>query len=92
MAIVDEDGERTRFPFLATVRLVVAGVVTVITVAVVVMVITVALRPENIRLSILQGYIEADTLWQQSSAQIAVQQPGDRLHHSSRATSCVASS
>ncbi|KAL6606530.1 hypothetical protein ACP70R_042183 [Stipagrostis hirtigluma subsp. patula] len=65
----DDGGKLRGFPlFLTTVRYVVAAVVTVLAVIVVVMVITVALRPEDVRLSILRGYIEASDLWQVSSA------------------------
>lgn len=72
MDIEDDVNNRTRFPFLATLRYVVAGVVTVLTFVVVAMVIKAALRPEDIHLSILQGYIQSDSLWQQATASTTV--------------------
>lgn len=68
-----DDGRKLRgFPlFLTTVRYVVAAVVTVLAVIVVVMVITVALRPQDVQISILRGYVEASDLWQVSSAKTA---------------------
>ena len=68
---VGGDEKRTRFPCLATVRYMVAAVVAVLTVVVAVKVITVDLRPEDIELSILQGHIEASTLWRQRETEIS---------------------
>lgn len=65
-----DDGRKLRgFPlFLTTVRYVVAAVVAVLAVIVVAMVIRVALRTEDVQISILRGYVEASDLWQVSSA------------------------
>ena len=68
---VGGDEKRTRFPCLATVRYMVAAVVAVLTVVVAVKVITVDLRPEDIEHSILQGHIEASTLWRQRETEIS---------------------
>ncbi|RLN12913.1 hypothetical protein C2845_PM09G01020 [Panicum miliaceum] len=65
------DEKRTRFPCLATVRYMVTAVVAVLTVVVAVKVITVDLRPEDVELSILQGHIEASTLWRQRETEIS---------------------
>ncbi|CAM0948348.1 unnamed protein product [Alopecurus aequalis] len=55
-------GKHTRFPFLETVRYLVATVVTALVVSVVVMVIVVVHRPVEIAFS-SDGYIEAEKWW-----------------------------
>uniref|UniRef100_K3Z842 Late embryogenesis abundant protein LEA-2 subgroup domain-containing protein n=1 Tax=Setaria italica TaxID=4555 RepID=K3Z842_SETIT len=62
--IAGDDGEHTRFPCLDMVRYAMAAAVTTLTIAVIALVIHAVLRPEDVSLSINNGYISADRLWE----------------------------
>ncbi|KAL6606519.1 hypothetical protein ACP70R_042172 [Stipagrostis hirtigluma subsp. patula] len=80
MAADDSDDERTKIPYLAMVRYTVVTVVSALAVVVVVMVTTVALRPENIRLSVLHRHVQANALWQQNVTIMASLGSGHRIN------------
>lgn len=61
--MASDGGKHTRLPCLATVRSLVAIVVTVLAVAVVVMLIVVVHRPVKVSLELPNGYIRAENQW-----------------------------
>ncbi|KAF8658015.1 hypothetical protein HU200_059477 [Digitaria exilis] len=61
--IAGEDGENTRFPCLAMVRYAMAAAVSLLAVGVIVLVIHAVFRSEDVHLSVNNGYIGADRLW-----------------------------
>ncbi|KQJ85816.1 hypothetical protein BRADI_4g01860v3 [Brachypodium distachyon] len=71
--VVEDDDSRRRkppFPCLAMVRYAAAGMVTVLAVTVISMVIRAVLRSEDIRLSVNNGYVAADILWNTDTPEV----------------------
>ncbi|RLM98135.1 hypothetical protein C2845_PM06G12980 [Panicum miliaceum] len=64
----DDDGEHyTRFPCLTMVRYAMAAAVTLLAIAVIALVIHAVLRSEDVRLSVNNGFIGADNLWERTA-------------------------